>query len=54
MKKNRDKKALAVFNIDVKLDNKDFEICLLELKKKVGSPKHINYKDFKINLKLNI
>tara|TARA_S200000501_G_scaffold151264_1_gene142612 strand:+ start:247 stop:378 length:132 start_codon:yes stop_codon:yes gene_type:complete len=41
MKKIKKKKNLIDINIDVKLDNKDFEICLLELKRKVGAPKHI-------------
>jgi len=44
MNKNKNKKALFDINLNVKLGNKDFEICLLELKRKVGSPKHINYK----------
>ena len=41
---NKNKKAIIDININVEFDNKDFEICLLELKRKVGSPKQINYK----------
>ena len=30
--------------IEIKLDEKDNDICLLELKRKVGSPKHISFR----------
>tara|TARA_A100000164_G_scaffold266553_1_gene238402 strand:+ start:826 stop:954 length:129 start_codon:yes stop_codon:yes gene_type:complete len=40
MKKNKKLKSI----VDIKLDEKDIEISLLELKMKVGSPKHIYYR----------
>ena len=30
--------------VEIKLDEKDIEMCLLELKRKVGSPKHIYFR----------
>ena len=30
--------------VEVKLDEKDIEMCLLELIRKVGSPKHIYFR----------
>ena len=43
---NKNKKAIIDININVEFDNKDFEICLLELKSKAGIPKHINLRKF--------
>ena len=40
MKKYKKLKPL----VEIKLDEKDIEMCLLELKRKVGSPKHIYFR----------
>ena len=40
MKKYKKSKSF----IEIKLDDKDIDICLLELKRKVGSPKHISFR----------
>jgi len=40
MKKYKKSKSL----VEIKLDEKDIEMCLLELKRKVGSPNHIYFR----------
>ena len=40
MKKYKKSKSL----VEIKLDEKDIEMCLLELKRKVGSTKHIYFR----------
>ena len=40
MKKYKKSESL----VEIKLDEKDIEMCLLELKRKVGSPKHIYFR----------
>ena len=40
MKKYKKSKSF----IEIKLDEKDIDICLLELKRQVSSPKHISFR----------
>ena len=40
MKKYKKLKSL----VEIKLDEKDIEMCLLDLKRKVGSPKHFYFR----------